>query len=65
MAPYKSVICILIFTVVAFIFKNIVFDSILLAPKNPNFPTYKALCSLSSFLGLGESLCFSSSSFLY
>jgi len=59
----KSVICILIFTVVAFIFKNIVFDSILLAPKNPNFPTYKALCSLSCFLGLGDSLCFASSSF--
>lgn len=48
-----------IFTVaiVLFCYKEFLFDDILLAPKNPNFPTYRALCWLSNYFNLGEDLC--------
>ena len=36
----RAAIAILFFAVFAFIFKDIVFDSILLGPQSPNFPTY-------------------------
>ena len=53
----RSAFAILLFSVLAFVFKSIVFDSILLAPKNPDFPTYRILCYLSQQLGLGNTLC--------
>ena len=43
----RSGIVILLFSVLAFIFKEIIFDAILLAPKDPNFLTYRFLCSIS------------------
>ena len=53
----RSVFAILFFAILAFIFKEIVFDNILLAPKNPDFPTYKILCYLSQNMGMGNTLC--------
>jgi len=53
----RSVFAVLFFAAIAFIFKGILFDGILLAPKNPDFPTYKMLCYLSQQLGLGDALC--------
>ncbi len=53
----RSAIAILVFSILAFIFKGILFDSILLGPKNPDFPTYKILCYLSQQLGMGDALC--------
>ncbi len=53
----RSVLAVLFFAVIAFIFKGILFDGILLAPKNPNFPTYKMLCYLSQQMGMGDALC--------
>ena len=35
----RSVFAVLFFAILAFIFKEIVFDGILLGPKNPDFPT--------------------------
>jgi sec-independent protein translocase protein TatC len=53
----RSVFVVLFFAVIAFIFKSILFDGILLAPKNPDFPTYKMLCYLSQQMGMGDALC--------
>jgi|TARA_B110001454_G_C12719712_1_gene434202 sec-independent protein translocase protein TatC len=53
----RSVFAVLFFAVIAFIFKSILFDGILLAPKNPDFPTYKMLCYLSQQMGMGDALC--------
>ena len=53
----RSALAVLLFAILAFVFKGIVFDSILLAPKNPDFPTYKILCYLSQQLGMGDALC--------
>lgn len=54
----RSILSIFIVGIFAFIAKSFVFDSILLGPYNINFPTYKALCSLSLQLNLGDSFCF-------
>jgi sec-independent protein translocase protein TatC len=59
----RSALAILFFAIIAFIFKEIVFDVILLGPQKTNFPTYKALCSISKFLGLDDALCMQESPF--
>ena len=53
----RSVVVVLSFAILAFIFKGVIFDGILLAPKNPDFPTYKILCFFSKRLGMGDALC--------
>ncbi len=59
----RSAIAIMFFAAIAFVFKEIVFDVILLGPKKPDFPTYRALCGISKFLGLGDALCMEDSPF--
>ena len=59
----RSIISILLFAILAFIFKDIVFDDILLAPKEPDFITYKILCDLSRSLGFSDFFCFVKSPF--
>jgi len=53
----RSVIAIFCFSFLAFILKDLLFDEILLGPKNPDFLTYKILCYLSQTLGMGHILC--------
>jgi sec-independent protein translocase protein TatC len=38
--------------IIAFIFKNIIFDKIILAPKSPDFPTNVFLCNLGKMTGI-------------
>jgi sec-independent protein translocase protein TatC len=52
----RSILAIVILALVAFVFKDIVFDRILLAPKEPGFPTNRWLCKLGDILGL-ERIC--------
>ena len=59
----RSLIAILIFSILSFIFKSVIFDTILLAPKEPDFITYQILCNLSRFLGFEDIFCFISSPF--
>lgn len=59
----RIVICLGLFSFLAFIFKSIVFDLIVLAPKESDFVTYRAFCSISHFLGMGDKLCFKDVSF--
>ena len=54
----RSVAAIILFAVLAFIYKDFVFDKILLAPKNSDFPTYVFFCNLSEWMGMGNLLCF-------
>ncbi len=53
----RSVIAILVVAIVIFIFRDWIFDNIISGPLNPDFITYRALCSLSHKLHLGNSLC--------
>lgn len=54
----RIAICIILFTILAFLFKNIVFDIVVLAPKDADFITYRLFCKLSHFIGMGDKLCF-------
>lgn len=54
----KSAAAILLFGILAFIYKDIVFDGIILAPKDNTFITYRFFCWLGQNLGLGAQLCF-------
>lgn len=52
----RSIHAIIVFAVVAFCYKNFVFDSVILAPSNPSFITYRILCKLAVFVNIPE-LC--------
>jgi sec-independent protein translocase protein TatC len=52
----RSVLAIFIAAIVAFIFKDIIFDHIILAPKNPAFWTNRMFCQLGEYMGT-PSLC--------
>ena len=53
----RSVVVIMIFMVVAFIFTHWIFQNIIFAPTNIDFPTFKWLCKLGDLTGAQESLC--------
>jgi len=53
----RSSIVIIAFAILAFSFKSILFDDIILAQKYNNFWTYRMFCKLSHLLGRGDSLC--------
>lgn len=59
----RAAVAILFFTIIAFIYKDIVFDVILLGPKRTEFLTYRILCEISQYLGLGDALCLRDSPF--
>lgn len=46
----RSILAIVILMIVAFLFKNIIFDSVILAPKSPDFITARLLCRLGEYL---------------
>ena len=53
---------VIIIAIAAFIFNDIVFDKIILAPKNPEFFTNKLLCRLGGLVDIPK-LCINSESF--
>ncbi|BDQ12554.1 twin-arginine translocase subunit TatC [Sediminibacterium sp. TEGAF015] len=53
----RSIISILVMAVVIFIYRNWIFDNIIVGPINKNFVSYKALCDFSHWLGIGDALC--------
>jgi sec-independent protein translocase protein TatC len=54
----RSVIAIFSFAIIAFLFKNILFDKIIFGPMKGDFITYRWLCWLSETLSLGDAICF-------
>ncbi len=46
----RSVIAIVVMMIVAFVFKNILFDKIILAPKNPDFISNRMFCEFGHYL---------------
>jgi sec-independent protein translocase protein TatC len=52
----RSAAAILIFTIIAFLAKRIVFGIIILGPSKLDFITYRLFCDLGSYLGV-EALC--------
>lgn len=54
----RSAIAIVALAVIAFLNASFVFDKVIFAPKNPGFPTYRAFCDLSRWMGITEVFCF-------
>jgi sec-independent protein translocase protein TatC len=53
----RSLLAILISAVGFFLFIDWIFDNVIMGPTRNDFISYRALCSLSHTLGMGESLC--------
>lgn len=53
----RASVAILIFSVVAFFSKELIFDTVIFGPKQMDFPTYTFFCWLSSYVG-GDVFCF-------
>jgi sec-independent protein translocase protein TatC len=58
---FRSVIAIVVFGITAFIFKGIIFDQVILAPKNNDFITFRLLCKLGKMLSI-DTFCFKTAS---
>ena len=52
----RSFLAVVILAIVAFLNRNIIFDLIILAPKDSDFITNRVLCQVADFLSL-PSLC--------
>ncbi|GAB2830521.1 twin-arginine translocase subunit TatC [Ferruginibacter profundus] len=53
----RSVIVWLTAAIAIFVFRNWVYDNIIIAPSSDTFITYGALCRFGHWLGLGDGLC--------
>lgn len=53
----RSVLAIIVFSVIAFMNKYILFDVIIFGPKNPDFWTYRQMCKLSLWLTGTDQFC--------
>jgi sec-independent protein translocase protein TatC len=58
---FRCIIAIIVTMICAFIFKEFLFDHIILAPKNSDFITYRVLCKLGKLISM-NSLCFDTTS---
>ena len=57
----RSIIAIIVMAIVAFLNRHFIFDTIILAPKEPDFPTNVILCKIGELLNI-EALCFNAGS---
>lgn len=55
-ALMRVVIVVLSLSIIAFLNKHFVFDTVLLGPRNPDFITYQVLCKVGKYLSL-DALC--------
>jgi len=53
----RSLLAIMVFTIVAFSYGKWIFDHIIFAPGRPDFPTFRWLCKLGQLLGSPDALC--------
>ena len=53
----RSVLAILVMAGFIFVYRNWIFDNILLGPINPNFISYRVLCQFSHWAHMGNALC--------
>lgn len=59
----RSAAAVLVGMVLAFVYKDVVFDTVILAPQRTDFLTYRAFCRLALTLGLDESYCMDGTGF--
>jgi len=54
----RSVLAISVFAIYFLSNKELVFNTLMFGPRDPNFPTYRAICEFSNWSGLGDKMCF-------
>ena len=59
----RSAVAVVGCTIVAFIYKDILFDVLILAPQRPDFITYRVFCHMAIKFGLDQSFCADSTGF--
>jgi sec-independent protein translocase protein TatC len=52
----RSIMSIVVFAIIAFIFKEFIFTNIIIAPKTPEFFTNRSLCAFGTWIGI-QALC--------
>lgn len=53
----RSVIAILLMAAIIFVYRDWVFDNVITGPINPDFISYRLLCSFSHWAHMGDALC--------
>ncbi len=53
----RSTIAVVVLALLAFIFKDFIFNTLIFGPKHPDFPTYRMFCNISRSLGM-DTFCF-------
>ncbi|MGB4774065.1 MAG: twin-arginine translocase subunit TatC [Daejeonella sp.] len=53
----RSSVAIVVFTVLAFIYYDFIFDKIIMGPKDPQFWTYRMMCRIGERFNLGPDFC--------
>lgn len=53
----RSVMAILVMAIVIFIYRNWIFDNIVVGPINKDFISYRVLCQFSHWAHMGDALC--------
>ncbi|NCO56503.1 MAG: twin-arginine translocase subunit TatC [Bacteroidetes bacterium CG_4_10_14_3_um_filter_31_20] len=54
---FRSVIAIFVFAIIAFLYKDFIFNTIILLPSDTKFITYRAFCKIGTLLNF-DGLCF-------
>ncbi len=54
----RSLIAVIITSIIVFLAKSFVFDTLILGPKQNDFFSYRIVCDLSNAMGFGNTLCF-------
>lgn len=52
-----SLIAVIIIAIGVFLARDFVFDTLILGPKNPTFPSYVLACKFSNLIGLSDAMC--------
>lgn len=53
----KITLAVIIVATIAYIFSRFIFDDIIFAPLNMDFPTYKWLCDIATYMSVDTSFC--------
>src|SRR5690606_2394045 len=53
----RSLIAVLVIAIVVFVKMDVFFDTVIMGPLREDFISYDALCRLSHWLGVGDTLC--------
>jgi sec-independent protein translocase protein TatC len=59
----RSALAVMVCTIVAFMYKDLVFDTLILAPQRADFVTYRIFCHIAQRFGLDQSFCADSTGF--